>query len=67
MATDNFYIGVDTDEVYNFFPLTTWFAGYLKPVDPDWTFSPYSGFVEKANAGRLGIGFPRATWSWNHR
>jgi len=67
MATDNFYIGISTDEVYDFFPLTTWFAPYAKPVDPDWTFSPYSAFVEKANAGRLGVGFPRVTWTWNHR
>ena len=67
MATDNFYIGVSSDEVYDFFPLTTWFANYGKPVDPDWTFAPYSGHVDKANAGRIGVGFPRASWSWNHR
>lgn len=67
MATDNFYIGISTDEVYDFFPLTTWFAPYLKPVEPDWTFAPFSGNVDTADGGRLGIGFPRATWTWNHR
>lgn len=67
MASDTFYIGVSVDEVYDFFPLSVWFAGYGKNTDPDWTFAPFSAHVEKANAGRLGVGFPRATWTWNHR
>lgn len=67
MPTDTFYIGISDDEVYDFFPLTTWFANYHKPVEPDWTFAPFSAQVERADGGRSGMGFPRATWTWNHR
>lgn len=67
MADNTFYIGVTVDEVYDFFPLTTWFENFNRPVDPDWTFSPYAAFQEQADAGRRGVGFPRVTWTWNHR
>jgi hypothetical protein len=36
-----------------------------KPVDPEWTFNPYSD-VRKLGSGNLrGRGFASATWHWN--
>lgn len=66
--TDTFYIGTALTENTYFKTLDVWFSGMAgTPVRPDWTFSPYSGYQELANAGRLGIGYPKASWNWQHR
>lgn len=66
--TDTFYIGTALTEGTHFKTLDVWFSGMAgTPVRPDWTFSPYSGYQELANGGRLGIGYPKASWSWQHR
>jgi hypothetical protein len=67
MADDNFYIGLSTSEIYDFFPLDVWFSNLNIPVAPDWTFAPYSEQITKANAGVAGVGFPRASWTWKFR
>lgn len=35
------------------------------PVMPDWTFAPFSGYVELDTGGRKGTGLPKASWTWN--
>lgn len=65
MATDDFYIGVSTDEVYDFFPLSFWLPNADEPNRPDWTFEPFSSSIKLANGKVLGVGYPVASWSWN--
>src|SRR5512142_323364 len=39
--------------------------GYMgKPVDPQWTYEPYSSYANLGDGTRRGLGFPVATWHW---
>ncbi len=48
-------------------PLLQDLIGLLgKPADPQWTYEPYSGYRDLGDGTRRGIGFPVATWHWQH-
>ena len=62
-----FYIGTSIGTGGDFATLKSLFANLNKPVDPDWTFSPFSANFDQSDGGRAGVGLPRATWTWQHR
>jgi len=35
-----------------------------KPVDPQWTYTPFSDHVVLGDGSVRGLGFPQATWHW---
>jgi len=67
MPWDNdFYIGTSLEET-DFKKLKELFYNFNKPVDPNWTFSPYGVVFEDGNGAGAGLGWASATWSWNQR
>jgi len=63
-----FYIGTDiTYPGEDFAPLSEWLDYKDVPVSPEWEFFPFSANFDKGDGGRIGVGFPRATWRWAHR
>lgn len=66
-VTDTFYIGTDSDEFSDFLTLASRLANKGKPIEPQWTFTPFADHRELADGTRLGVGSPQATWHWDHR
>ena len=65
---DMFYIGTILDGVgADFATLKSLLLNLNKPVDPGWTFQPFSASYPKGDGGEAGVGFPRTTWEWQHR
>ncbi len=55
-----------TNDIYSFLDLDELLPNADIPIDPDWSFQPFSAAVQLGDGTIEGTGFPIAIWRFNH-